>query len=124
MINETKSEHLQLIRIGAILFVTHTIGILVMGSAKHITLAGWQYGYTTEFSIYLGFGAISLTLLLTPVLLSIQSCHNSAVVLNIVSLLELGTTLICLSMYNFSLGLIIGVIYVPFVLLVNPSNCK
>lgn len=42
-------------------------------------------------------------------------------ILHIAALLELGTTLLIVGMLNFSLGLILSAIIVPFAIFVNPQ---
>jgi len=115
---------INLVQIGTILLLTHIVGVTLMNSPSYITKVGSEYGLNTELSLYLGFAAFSVVLLISPTFVMIRTCYKSMTVLNILSLLELGTVLICLSMYNFSLGLLAGTLYVPLVLLINPSNCR
>ncbi|XP_030754522.1 glycosylphosphatidylinositol anchor attachment 1 protein [Sitophilus oryzae] len=69
-------------------------------------------------------GVILSTLFIPFVLGRLRRCSASMDFLCIISLLELGTALICLAMNNFSLGIICGILSVPFALLIRPTTCK
>lgn len=123
-LTENANENIKIISICGIFLFTHTIGILLMNSPKLITTVGSQYGYNTELSLYGGFAIIFVLLLMIPVLITIKTCYKSMTVLHVVALLEAATSLICLSMYNFSLGLIVATFYVPILLLLEPCRCR
>ncbi|CAH1364704.1 unnamed protein product [Tenebrio molitor] len=110
-----------------ILFVflmVHVMGVVIMNSPQLITMVGGQYNYSTEISLFYGFIAISGALLIMPVFIPFKGHEKSMSVLNILSLLELGTTLICISMNNFSLALFCAVIYVPLALIIGITRCR
>jgi glycosylphosphatidylinositol transamidase len=110
-----------------ILFVflmAHVMGVVIMNSPQLITMVGGQYNYSTEISLFYGFIAISGALLIMPVFIPFKGHEKSMSVLNILSLLELGTTLICISMNNFSLALFCAVIYVPLALIIGITRCR
>jgi glycosylphosphatidylinositol transamidase len=110
-----------------ILFVflmAHVLGVVIMNSPQLITMVGGQYNYSTEISLFYGFIAISGALLIMPVFIPFKGHEKSMSVLNILSLLELGTTLICISMNNFSLALFCAVIYVPLALIIGITRCR
>lgn len=121
---EVCTNDINLIQIFGVLFFTHAVGILLMNSPKGITKLGAEYNFNTEVSMYGGFVLMFVVLLLTPVLMGIRGCNNSTTVLHVISLLELGTALICLSIYNFSLGILLGTIYVPILLFLEPCRCR
>lgn len=106
----------------AIIFIgAHIIGFLFKQMPPFLTSFGNVYAYNTDITILVGLGIASLVLSLVPCITKRLDYHSS-VMLNILCLLELGTTIICVSMYNFSLGLIIGIIYVPFAFIMQPSH--
>lgn len=114
-------DSLDLGYIGIIFIGTHIIGFLFRQMPPFVTSFGNVYAYNTDITILVGLGAASLLLLLLPYITKRLDYH-SVVMLNILCLLELGTTIICVSMYNFSLGLIFGTIYVPFAFIMQPTH--
>lgn len=113
------------LQIGVFFVASHILGIIIMNSAQTISRMGLSFGYNTETSIYFGFGIVSVLLLIAPVLLvRVGDCQKSMKVLNILSLLELGTLLICVSMMNFSMALYTAVIYAPLALFIGQSKCR
>lgn len=101
---------------------SHIAGVIIMNLPQQLTKVGLQFGYKTEMSVYIGFGIISTALLLAPLLLRVRMCYKSMAVLNILSLLELGTALVCVSMNNFSLGLFAATIYAPLALIIGHTK--
>ncbi|KAK5648233.1 hypothetical protein RI129_003125 [Pyrocoelia pectoralis] len=122
--NVNTNADINLMQIFGVLFFTHAVGIIIMNSPKVITRIGAEYNLNTETSVYGGFALMFAILLFTPLFVRIKSCYNSMTVLHVISLLELGTVLICLSMYNFSLGMLLGTIYVPMLLFIEPRYCR
>ncbi|KAF5274120.1 hypothetical protein FQR65_LT04518 [Abscondita terminalis] len=122
--SESADADINLIYICGVLLFTHTLGILLMNSPKLITSVGAQHGLNTELSLFGGFALIFVLLLIIPMGVTIKSCYKSMTVLHVISLLEAATTLICLSMYNFSLGLILGTLYVPVLLSIESCRSK
>ncbi|KAF5275044.1 hypothetical protein FQA39_LY06981 [Lamprigera yunnana] len=118
------NSDINLILICIIMLFTHIIGVLIMNSPTLITNIGAQYGYNTETSLIGGFAFMFILLLVLPALMTIRTCYKSMTVLHVIALLELATTLICLSMYNFSLGIILATCYVPILLMLEPSHCR
>lgn len=116
-------NNLDLGHISIIFIASHVIGFLIKYIPPYITAFGSLYAYNTDISMFAGLGSISLLLLFIPYFARRLDYH-SAVLLNILCLLELGTTIICISMYNFSLGFIIGVVCVPFASLMQPTFNK
>lgn len=111
----------------SILFIfclAHVIGVLIMNSPQLITTIGGQYNYSSDISLFYTFVLFSAALLLLPVFVTFKSCEKSVSILNILSLLELGTALICISMNNFSLALFCSVIYVPLALIIGITHCR
>lgn len=113
---------LNYLQIGVFFVASHIIGVMIMNMPQQLSKIGLDYGYSTELSVYIGFAVISGALLLAPLLLSVRMCHKSMAVLNILSLLELGTALICVSMNNFSLALYAATIYAPLALAIGHTR--
>lgn len=63
-------------------------------------------------------------MMLVPFFIGFKKCERSMSTLNVFSLLELGTALVCISMNNFSLGFFCGIICVPLALFINPTTCR
>lgn len=101
--------------------LSHVFGVAAMTLAQDITRYGLDFGYNNENSIFIGYGVISLLLLTMP-LFVFGKTPKAMKVLNILSLLELGTLLVCVAMTNFSLALYVAVIYVPFALFIGGTN--
>lgn len=117
---DNTDNNLDLGHISVIFIAAHVIGFLIKHIPPYITLLGSLYAFNTDLSIFAGLGALSLLFLLFPFVTKRLDYH-SVVMLNILCLLELGTSLICISMYNFSLGFILGVVYVPFAAIMHPT---
>lgn len=103
---------------------SHILGVALMNIPQNLSKIGLEFGYNTELSIFGGFGAISAITLLTPLFVRVKDCRKTMTVLNILSLLELGTALICVAMNNFSLALYAAVIYTPLALLIGQARCR
>lgn len=101
--------------------LSHIFGVAAMTIAQDITKYGLELGYSIDNSIYMGYGIISLLFLTMP-LFTFGKTPKAMKVLNILSLLELGTLLICVAMTNFSLALYAAVIYVPFALFIGGTD--
>lgn len=103
---------------------SHILGVALMNIPQNLSKIGLEFGYNTELSIFGGFAIISVITLLTPLFVRVRDCQKTMTVLNILSLLELGTTLICVAMNNFSLALYAAVIYTPLALFVGQARCR
>lgn len=115
-------DPIDLVRVGVIVLLTHTIGICIMNSPKYLTQIGLHYGYGSDVSVYYGFAGISLILLLLPFLIPGNSSEKNMQVLNIFANLEMGTSIIAIGMMNFSLALFCGVLCVPIILFIIPKK--
>lgn len=99
--------------------LAHVAGILIMNSPLYLVAAGNHYGYGTDASLFIGLLVISFLLLLTPILVPFRNSEKSMIIFNIFTLLELGTALIGVAMTNFSLAILLSVLYVPLALLIS-----
>lgn len=102
--------------------LSHIFGVAAMTLAQSITKYGLNLGYSIDNSIYIGYGIVSLLFLTMP-LFTFGKTPKAMKILNILSLLELGTLLTCVAMTNFSLALYAAVIYVPMALFIGGTNC-
>lgn len=103
--------------------LSHIFGVAAMTIAESISKYGQQFGYSIDNSVYFGYAIVSLLLLTMP-LFTFGKTPNAMKILNILSLLELGTLLVCVAMTNFSLALYAAVIYVPLALFVGGTNSR
>lgn len=117
-------DSINFISILCVFLIAHVMGVLIMNSPQLITTLGIQYSYSTDSCLFYGFIGISTILLIIPFFIPFKGCEKSMSVLNILSLLELGTTLICVSMNNFSLALFCAIIYVPLALIIGITRCN
>ncbi|EFA06039.1 glycosylphosphatidylinositol anchor attachment 1 protein [Tribolium castaneum] len=122
--NPPDPDSVNFISILCVFLMSHVLGVLIMNSPQLLTTLGGQYNYSTDASLFYGFIAISVVLLTMPLFIPFKACEKSMSVLNILSLLELGTTLICVSMNNFSLALFCAIIYVPLALIIGITRCR
>ncbi|XP_043277849.1 glycosylphosphatidylinositol anchor attachment 1 protein isoform X2 [Venturia canescens] len=101
----------------------HLSGVAIMSSPKLLTRLGVEMlGLSTENSIYGGFAAISALTILRFFVPKGVSRYDSVSLVCVIALVELATALMCVAMHNFSLALVIGVIYVPIVLHITPKQ--
>ncbi|CAH0551800.1 unnamed protein product [Brassicogethes aeneus] len=111
-------------RIITIFLLAHIIGMLIKYSPQYLIKISEEHDLpATKFvtNTLFAFCALSFAVVY---LVSFKTCSNSMTVLNIFALLELGTTLICISMNNFSLGMFCATIWAPIALFINPTSCK
>lgn len=118
-----QKSDLQLGNIGLIFILAHCIGFVSKSLPYFASHIGVEYNYKTESSIYISFITLSAILCVLPLVIK-KPPFKSIIVLNIVALLELAICIICIVMYNISLALFLAVIYIPFALLINPTNCR
>ncbi|KAK9887887.1 hypothetical protein WA026_000191 [Henosepilachna vigintioctopunctata] len=108
-----------------IIFIfTHLIGIILMNCPNYIVQIGEMFDITKETSLFYGYNLASLMLLTVPFFVPFKKNIEAMAIMNVLALLELGTFLICVAMNNFSLAFLTGVLYTPFVLLINNSNSR
>lgn len=108
-----------------LILLVHLSGVLMMSSPQYITQLAEMYGIDTKVAVFYSLVAFSLLLALSlPVVIPFKSKERDMTVLNVISLLELGTALICISMNNFSFGMFCATISVPFALFAHPTSCK
>ncbi|KAL4717697.1 hypothetical protein ACJJTC_000846 [Scirpophaga incertulas] len=117
--------NISLVNIGTNYLLVHLLGYIVMNSPTLLSAIGAIYfNEPSEVSVYYGLIAISVLLIIvTPMLLRILRkgpLHNEELTLvNILVLVELATVCLAVGMHNFSLGLVIGVVYTPLALIVG-----
>lgn len=114
------------IRLGhicAVFVVSHIVGFALKELPQYVTKIGLLFGYSTENSLYIGLSIATLFTIIIPMTIK-KPTYSTMVILDIIALLEFGNLLLCVSMYNISLAMFCGVLYVPFALLIAPTKCK
>lgn len=108
--------------VGIILILAHSIGFLCSKLPLIPTVNNFfhQQNYSTQLTIFSIFVVASVLTLITPRLFKLN--YLGTEILHISALLEWGTTLICVGMLNFSLGLILSIVTVPFAIFVSPKD--
>ena len=109
--------------IGLVFILAHIAGFMAKELPQHFSAIGSSLGYSTDTSVYFGFGSVSLLMMLVPIFIK-KPDYESLIILNVLALLELGTALICISMYNISLAMFLAVLYAPFACLISPTRCR
>ncbi|XP_017795411.1 PREDICTED: glycosylphosphatidylinositol anchor attachment 1 protein [Habropoda laboriosa] len=100
----------------------HICGIVIATSPFALTYFGRKTNFRTEDSIYFGFMAITVLTLMWPLYSRRQMKYKNAALVCVIVLIELGTILMCIAMHNFSLALLIAVVYVPAILAITPQQ--
>ncbi|CAG9772012.1 unnamed protein product [Ceutorhynchus assimilis] len=104
------------IKVIVVFVLMHFIGAFVNSLPQIAQL----FNYDVSSAIFFGLISVLITSLLVPLVLKDFSFE----VMLIFALLELGTTLICLSMNNISLGMFCSVISVPMALIIDITSNK
>lgn len=119
-----KDINLGVVYVGMTFLVTHSIGIFLLSAAEGFSfLTSIFPGFSTGYSVFLGYTICSLLLLFIPkAMRSYKRTPESYVLLLIVALLELATLLLAVAMHNFSLSLFTATLYVPPVLWLSPTT--
>lgn len=119
---EKSDKNFNFLTVGIILILAHSIGFLCSKLPLIPTVNSFfhQQNYSTQFTIFSIFLVASVLTLITPRLFKLN--YLGTEVLHIGALLEWGTTLICVGMLNFSLGLILSIATVPFAIFVSPKD--
>lgn len=118
-----KQEESDVLKISTIIFLSHVIGIVIKNSPQFISQKAAEYGYTTDVSIFYGFGLISLCLLLFAYPLRLPN-RASMITLLLIICWEIGICLTAIGMLNFSFGIIIGLFLAPILIFIHPSQKK
>ncbi|CAK9801470.1 Glycosylphosphatidylinositol anchor attachment 1 protein [Anthophora quadrimaculata] len=100
----------------------HICGIVIATSPFAFTYLGRKINFRTEDSIYFGFAIITILTLIWPLYSKRQMKYKNAALVCVIALIELGTILMCIAMHNFSLALLIAVVYVPVILAITPQQ--
>ncbi|CAK9812158.1 Glycosylphosphatidylinositol anchor attachment 1 protein [Anthophora plagiata] len=100
----------------------HICGIVIATSPFAFTYLGRKINFRTEDSIYFGFAIITVLTLMWPLYSRRQMKYKNAALVCVIALIELGTILMCIAMHNFSLALLIAVVYVPVILAITPQQ--
>ncbi|CAD6209732.1 GSCOCG00010820001-RA-CDS [Cotesia congregata] len=120
---EKPAEDFQVGNLASELLWCHLFGVAVMSSPKLITSLGLQlFNLKTEDSVYYGFATMTLVMLMWFFFTKRSSRYENTSLICVVVLVELATTLMCIGMHNFSLALLISIIYVPIILFINPRK--
>ncbi|XP_051172002.1 glycosylphosphatidylinositol anchor attachment 1 protein [Leptopilina boulardi] len=99
---------------------THILGFLLMSSSRLLISSISDYfKWHTENSTYFCLATVFVFTILFPLLRPKRKDNfKNAALICIVTSIELGTALMCVEIHNFSLALLIAVIFVPFTLLI------
>ncbi|KAL0861754.1 hypothetical protein ABMA27_009230 [Loxostege sticticalis] len=120
---QKEDTNLRIVNIGANYLLVHLIGYGVMNSPELLSYIGAKYyDQPSELSVYYGLIALSLLVTVsTPFIPRILSGFNrdEMTLTNILLLVELATACLAVGMHNFSLGLVIAVVYTPLALVVG-----
>ncbi|KAI4469274.1 glycosylphosphatidylinositol anchor attachment 1 protein [Holotrichia oblita] len=120
-LNQKPKVHLG--HICSVFVIAHLVGFGLKELPTYFAKIGVQFGYTTESSIYIGLALSTALIILVPIFIKKPS-YSSMIVLDIFALLEMGNLLICVAMYNISLAMFCGAVYIPFALLLSPTRCR
>ncbi|ERL95801.1 glycosylphosphatidylinositol anchor attachment 1 protein-like [Dendroctonus ponderosae] len=105
--------------------ILHCIGALFITLPQSVKFLSKFWALEITNTILIALIGNSLAFLSVPYMFGeLRNCPQSLNLLCIFSLLELGTTIICLSMNNISLGIICGAIIVPFALIIDVTSSK
>lgn len=116
-----KDFKISLTRIGTIFLVCHIFGWLFVQTGPWLSKIGAESaGFVAKDSIYVGY--FIYFFLSIKILNAISLTRAESNFLNIMALLELATLLLTIAMHNFSLALILGIIYVPCVIFINGES--
>ena len=117
---KAKSEEFDIEFVASEFLWTHVLGFLLMSSPRLLIATLSDYlKWPTENSTYLSFALITVFTILFAVLRPKRKKKiNNAALVCVIALLELGTALMCVEVHNFSLALIITIVYVPLILII------
>lgn len=102
----------------------HCFGVVLLNGPEFLLRLSSDSSYNAKLYIVYTLYALCGLMALMPLFVRFKKCERSVSTLNVFSLLELGTALVCISMNNFSLGLFCGVLCVPFALFINSTTCR
>ncbi|XP_043786986.1 glycosylphosphatidylinositol anchor attachment 1 protein [Apis laboriosa] len=122
IVKQSKDDGLDIGVITSEILWVHICGIMITTSPVIFTYFGREMNFRTEDSIYFGFMAITILTLIWPLYCKRQMKYKNAVLICVIALVELGTILMCIAMHNFSLALLVAVIYVPIILSITPKQ--
>uniref|UniRef100_A0A1B6GEY6 GPI-anchor transamidase component GPAA1 n=1 Tax=Cuerna arida TaxID=1464854 RepID=A0A1B6GEY6_9HEMI len=118
--DNSKEQELNIVYVGVAMFLAHVSGLMLLSGSPWFT---YLTSLPTEDSLFLGFLMVSiLSMIVPPILNCFIGRERNLVLLNILALLELATLLVAVSLTNFSLAFITGVLYLPPVLWIRSSN--
>uniref|UniRef100_A0A336MQS1 CSON005394 protein n=1 Tax=Culicoides sonorensis TaxID=179676 RepID=A0A336MQS1_CULSO len=108
------------IKVGTVIILAHVCGVLTsyLPFVEQWNQFIYEHDLPTTKGVYYALQLGNAIGLLIPCFIRLKK--EAAEVLHIALLLELGTALIAISMVNFSLGFLISLAVVPFVLLLDP----
>ncbi|CAL7943658.1 unnamed protein product [Xylocopa violacea] len=122
IIKQSKDDGFDIGVITSEILRAHICGVMIAISPSTLTYFGRKMHFRTEDSIYFGFMAITALTLMWPYYSKRQMKYNNAALICVIALVEVGTVLMCIAMHNFSLALLIAVIYVPIILPITPKQ--
>lgn len=118
---EVNQKQLRFIGVGLSLLISHFVGWLFIYSGVWLSNIGFNmFKFTARHSIYIGFSIYFIFSLNISHFFKFSQIELN--VLNIVALLELATLLLIIAMHNFSLSLILSVVYVPCVCFISARS--
>lgn len=110
-------------RMWIVFLIFHALGFCVPFIPQKAVEIGAQFGYQLDISILIALSIISIIPIVLPLVIRIPH-QMSMTFLNIVLLMEFAIALNWIAMFNISLAMFLGAIYIPLALLINPSTCK
>lgn len=119
-----ENEKSQISDVLLLFLIFHCVGIMMMSIPNSLVKLGELNGIQKETSVFYGYMLISLLLLIVPAFVKFKKNTEAMAIFNVLALLELGTLLICVGMNNFSLAILVGILYTPFALFINNSNLR
>lgn len=118
--SKLKTQYLSFYSIGMALLLSHFFGYLFTYSGVLLSKTGLiLFGFTTKMSIYVGYFFFFVMTLNVTYFFRFSEVELD--VLNIVALLELATLLLMMALHNFSLSLVLAIVYVPFTCFISPK---
>uniref|UniRef100_A0A2M4BHL8 GPI-anchor transamidase component GPAA1 n=1 Tax=Anopheles marajoara TaxID=58244 RepID=A0A2M4BHL8_9DIPT len=107
--------------VGIVLLVAHSIGALAMFLPHSATVSRYLYeaNLSTQLGLFTLLVSVSTIAVTLPAFCSLTPLNGDA--LQVAVLLELGTVLLAVGMLNFSLGFLLSVVLVPFIILLRPT---
>ncbi|CAH2057448.1 unnamed protein product, partial [Iphiclides podalirius] len=121
---------MSIVSMGANYLLVHLLGYVVMHSPVFFSQIGANYyDYPSEFSVYCGFVAVSVgVVIISPslprLLRAAPIAREELALVNILALVELATACLAIGMHNFALGLALATVYTPLALVAGVADAS